>query len=347
MNLEAIRDFVKNRLKTNKRGHIIARESSKLDFKQSFIWGDYRETYMKTMVAFANNQGGLLIFGVQDSPHKIIGLSSNNFSNTTPETISESLKSYFSSIPLFEMEILELNKRTKIGWIYIYEHDQKPIVCTKSGQGVKDGDIYFRNNARSERINSSQLLKMIDDKREKEKQLWLAQLERMAKVGVENAAVLNVNTGELSGNSGRVVIDEELLKKIKFIKEGRFEEKDGSPTLRVIGDITGAGTIIERKIDPEIEFKYNAALLAEKLGFKGSSSSKANNGRSLAIYYGLQKNEYMHIFKPYKNSELRKYNQKALDFLLEKKNAGEFNTDTRDHRIAKIRRTAARMRLAK
>lgn len=60
---------------------------------------------------------------------------------------------------------------------------------------------------------------------------------RAAKIGVENACLLNTNTGVLQGKSGSVLIDEKLLEKILFIKEGQFVENGGKPTLRVIGDI--------------------------------------------------------------------------------------------------------------
>ena len=58
-----------------------------------------------------------------------------------------------------------------------------------------------------------------------------------ARVGVENACLLDITRGEISGAGGRIIIDENLLKKISFIKEGEFVEKSGAPTLRLVGDV--------------------------------------------------------------------------------------------------------------
>ena len=62
------------------------------------------------------------------------------------------------------------------------------------------------------------------------------------RIGVSNAALLDLNTGNLSGNCGSVVIDPDLLEKIVFIKEGQFVETGGTPTLRVIGNVTEIAT---------------------------------------------------------------------------------------------------------
>jgi len=41
---------------------IISRESSQLEFKESFNWLS-KDKYAKSMAAFANNRGGFIIFG--------------------------------------------------------------------------------------------------------------------------------------------------------------------------------------------------------------------------------------------------------------------------------------------
>ena len=51
-----------------------------------------------------------------------------------------------------------------------------------------------------------------------------------------------METGKITGNGGSVVIDENLLSKIAFIKEGEFVETKGKPAIRIIGDIENLGT---------------------------------------------------------------------------------------------------------
>lgn len=50
-------------------------------------------------------------------------------------------------------------------------------------------------------------------------------IENIIRNGIENTAILNLKTGEVEGKSGNFVIDESLLPKIQFIKEGEFVEK--------------------------------------------------------------------------------------------------------------------------
>ena len=51
-----------------------------LEFKESFNLGNMDE-YAKTMAAFANNRGGIIIFGVKDNPRIPIGIRKEKFDN--------------------------------------------------------------------------------------------------------------------------------------------------------------------------------------------------------------------------------------------------------------------------
>ena len=49
---------------------------------------------------------------------------------------------------------------------------------------------------------------------------------------------MDTDTGDVSGPSiGRFVIGRELLEQLKFIKEGEFHEKEGAPTLKLVGSL--------------------------------------------------------------------------------------------------------------
>ena len=53
---------------------LISRESSWLEFKESFGWHSLAK-YLKTSAAYANTKGGYIVFGVADRPHILKGLS--------------------------------------------------------------------------------------------------------------------------------------------------------------------------------------------------------------------------------------------------------------------------------
>jgi len=58
------------------RGYLKNRESSTMKFKENFNLSNMQR-YTKTMEAFANNKGGHLLFGIKDSPRKLIGIDKN------------------------------------------------------------------------------------------------------------------------------------------------------------------------------------------------------------------------------------------------------------------------------
>ena len=98
---------------------IIARESSVLEFKQSFNWAS-KDEYAKSMAAFANNRGGYIIFGIKDQPRELAGLQSNNFETTDEAKITTYLNDVFSPELIFEKFVVEV-KSKNIGILYTHQ----------------------------------------------------------------------------------------------------------------------------------------------------------------------------------------------------------------------------------
>ena len=73
-------------------GKLRSRESNTVEFKKSFNMGS-AAAYVKTMAAFANNTGGYIIFGIEDSPRSILGLKNNNLENLKQEKLTETINS--------------------------------------------------------------------------------------------------------------------------------------------------------------------------------------------------------------------------------------------------------------
>lgn len=339
--LYLIREYVVTKiLVTDARGYVKARESAKLDFKQSFNWANAAE-YAKTMVSFANNQGGYLIFGVKDRPRELLGLAGGSFEDLSSEKISEFLRSYFSSRLDYEFETLEINGKN-FGWIYTRPCLSKPVICIKNaGKELKDGVIYYRNGARSEAIGSSDLQQILSEQKQKESERWMKLFENASRIGVENAAMLNLENGVVNAPGGSVVVDESILNDIKFIKEGEFDEKKGAPALRIVGSVeVGTGRVIEKVIDPDIKYPLMAKEVGLQLGFTPEGSA-GPNALALLMYYNLQSDEYMHEFKM-GAAGYKKYSQEVVTILKSKADAGEYEVNKDSESMKKIRKAAKR-----
>jgi Putative DNA-binding domain len=232
---------------SSKSDHLISRENSRLEFKESFNLGSADE-YAKTAAAFANTQGGYIVFGVKDSPRQVVGLKTNNFENFDSAKLANALNERFAPEIHWDTHVCNV-RDVKIGIIYFSEATQKPVVCIRTGGCLQQGAIYYRYRGRSEAIRYSELRRILDDERARERNLWLKQLRKIGEVGMENIAILNLQSGEVSGANGRFYVSEDLLPKLQFIREGHFVESQGAPALRLLGDLQATeGPIIQSTV---------------------------------------------------------------------------------------------------
>jgi Putative DNA-binding domain len=226
---------------------LISRENSRLEFKESFNLGSADE-YAKTAAAFANTQGGYIVFGVKDSPRQVLGLKSTNFETFDAARLTVALNERFAPEIHWESYI-HTERGHKIGLIFFSEATQKPAVCTKNSGCLQQGAIYYRYRGRSEAIRYPELRRILDEERARERDLWMKQLRKISDVGVENVALLNLKSGEVSGANGRFYVSEDLLPKLQFIREGHFVEDEGAPALRLLGDLQASeGPVIQATV---------------------------------------------------------------------------------------------------
>ena len=228
-------------------GNLYHRESQTLEFKESFNFAGLAE-YFRDFAAFANNKGGWLIFGVKDRPKReLIGLNEKSYDQLDkfdPEKISGFLLDVFSGNISWEHDVLEIN-HMKFGVFHVFEAKIKPIICKKDeGDILKNGDIYFRYGGRTQKIQYSELEAIINHRIEQQNHHWMDLMNKISKSGPQNAAILDIEKGLIEKEQSQIlVIDDNLAKEIKWIKEGHFSEKDGAPALKLIGEVQPVETI--------------------------------------------------------------------------------------------------------
>lgn len=248
----------------NSKGHIRNRESFNLEFKESFHFGDSLIEYLRSMVGMANHKGGKIIFGIKDKPHIPLGLRNDKFQTCDPAKINQHIQKYFSHELDWELNTLEFDGK-QFGQIDVSESNLKPIICkTSHTKTLREGAIYYRYRGETKEIHYSELSKILQEEKEKEKKLWMSLIDKIGTVGPQHIHLLDTYTGEIEIGDGKVLLDKNVVDKLKFIKEGQFSEKEGAPTLRLVGDITGI-------VDPEMSipsdkvYPYTTKELQEKL----------------------------------------------------------------------------------
>jgi hypothetical protein len=221
------------------RGYIRRRESFDLEFKQNFQLGDNLIKYIKSLAGMANNKGGKIIFGIKDSPHLPIGMTNNRWHETDPSTIDKAIREYFSQELIWNSEIFNIRGK-EFGILHVEEAENKPVICKKNkGTILREGAIYYRYRGETKEIEYPELQKIIDNEKKKEKQLWLKHIHRISQIGPKNVHLLDTYKGEISIGEGKILIDRNLLDGLKFVQEGKFVEKEGAPTLKLVGEISG------------------------------------------------------------------------------------------------------------
>ena len=226
------------RLDADDPTRLASRENSRLEYKESFNWTN-RAKYGKTLAALANASGGFIIFGVQDSPRRLLGVNDENFDAIDSARFSAYLNSAYA--PELEWELFSTHfGGVRLGVLYVALAKERPVVSLKDDrEGIREADIYYRYRARSQRIRYPELQRLLLERQHRERESWLDHLARVGRIGVENVGVLDLIEGELSGRGGRLLVSSDLLEKVQFIREGRFAQSDqpGAPTLRLVGDV--------------------------------------------------------------------------------------------------------------
>jgi hypothetical protein len=235
-------EHIKELLRTKVGGGLHHREGQELEFKEQFNLAGLAD-YFRDFSAFANNKGGYLIFGVTDAPRKLKGLSDTalqQFEKIDPEKITGYLLEIFSGHISWEQTTISIKDMT-FGVFKIESATVKPIISKKDegkDQTIKNGEIYFRYGGRTQKIQYPELETIINKRIELNNSQWLDLMSKIGKAGPSNAAILDTEKSVIEKDDSKIlVVDEELAKKLKFIKQGEFVEKKGATTLKLVGDV--------------------------------------------------------------------------------------------------------------
>ena len=334
--MESIETTVKECLRKKGSG-LFHREGQELEFKEQFNFAGLAE-YLRDFAAFANNRGGYLIFGVENSPRKPTGLSESahdQFDKLDPEKITGFILDIFSCDISWSHGVIELYGK-KFGYFRVFECPSKPVIAKKNegrDQEIKNGEIYYRYGGRTQKIQYAELENIINARIEQTNKNWLDLMNRIARVGPQNAAILDSESGLIEKGPNQVMlIEEELARKLKFIKEGNFTEKEGATTLKLVGDVVPVDRLeVVKKVKEHLTRSYplSAMELAAEVK-KKNPSVKQNNIWAVIKENGLKENTNYsaYNFRNKKQEDLYKetgivpsvtpsiYNFKAVEFIV-------------------------------
>ena len=309
-------DLLKELIRTRSDGTLFHREKQDLEFKKNFQFKSMAK-YLKTIAAFSNNQGGTIVFGVSDPPRKAIGMSNDQFNSIDSEKITEYLSKYFSPEILWSMEEYEISGK-KYGMFIVLESENKPVICKASADKIIEGEIYYRYRGRSEKIKFPEMQKIFIEREQQQKQMWMEHIEQIAKIGPQNISYIDLIRGEIPRKNGQnIVIDSNLLKSLKYVKEYESFQRKGAEALKIIGEIKGMETVVPNfNLDKDF---YTTKELGEKLNWLSEKGSTHFVSGMIRIFELKGKPDFCQHKK-----NIYYYTPKCLEFFKEmKKNLEE------------------------
>ncbi len=283
-------------------------ETDQIECKESYS-AHWTSNYIKTIAAFANNNGGYIAFGVKDNTWELKGINKSKFEGFDRKNFNQTIRHNLSCGIDVDMATLDLGGKT-IGVVYVHPAKIKPAMFIKQNNkaGATEGHIYYRYQGENRLIAPAELQRIIEERiRMLSKTILSKHISNILSNGIENSAVLNLDSGVVDGKAGNFVIDEELMPKINFIKEGEFVEKSGAPTLKLIGEIKKSTKVIATQtVYGKDTHKYAPQKAAQEISKR--------SGRRFSV------TNHTHAWKMYKvrpptNAKLKdKVNKKYCNF---------------------------------
>jgi len=314
------------------------REGQELEFKEQFTLSALAD-YFRDFAAFSNNRGGYLIHGIKDTPRTRIGLSAKSieqFEKIDPEKITEYLLEIFSADIRWEQALVEI-EGVSLGVFRIYAAQTKPIIAKKNqgkNQTIKNGEVYYRYGGRTQKIQAAELENIINKRVEQNNNQWLDLMSKIGSAGPQNAAILDTEKSLIEKDDSKIlVLDEDLAGKLKFVKEGKFVEKDGAATLKLVGDIVPVDKVeVVRRVKENLTKAYplSALELVEEIQ-KVFPSAKQNEVWNAIAENDIKSNQdySAYNFRSKKQEDKYKetgalpqaipsiYNENAIPFIIE------------------------------
>lgn len=203
---------------------------------------------VRVIAALANNKGGFIFLGVDNAGCQVVGLPDDKFDNTDIVRISDKVKTFLVPTPDFVKETIQIGG-LNVGVLYVEKYSVPPVVVCRDSDGLEDGSILFRYPGQSAKIKFGDLHAMLRERDQASQSVLLQSAQRLADIGTDRSLIVDTNAATMETSDMKLTIDRKLADQLEFIRQGEFEEVEGAPALRLVGDVKAVdadGEALER-----------------------------------------------------------------------------------------------------
>jgi hypothetical protein len=142
-------------------GTLFGDEGRRLEFKRELpSSAEWLAKCAKTAAAFANTDGGYIIFGVEDNTKKPVGIDPVAWTAFDWDKFSTNVARVFQPSIAWQHRVIGYHGND-LGVIYVHPADLPPVLAVVDWHDVRASDIYYRYPKSCERIRYGDLAQLL------------------------------------------------------------------------------------------------------------------------------------------------------------------------------------------
>lgn len=226
-----------------------SREKSALEFKQVFDTNCFKKS-VKTIAAFANCDGGYIVFGVTNRPRMVCG--------TTCEMDEADIQNILTSslYPIPDVELFEITLDGKtVFFLKVTAINRPPVIATnqlqtqerKNETVLMQGLVYYRRAGQTRPATGAEFGALLEKRDVSVRTSILSVITKASEVGFDKVAVADFRSPGASKEQVTLWVPEAVAKGLNVIDRGRLVQDGGAPAYELRGTIKAT---LPRKKDP-------------------------------------------------------------------------------------------------
>ena len=219
---------------------VTARESTDLEFKRDMAVATFRKS-LKTIAAFANKNGGIIVFGVSDNPRMLVGLNGHILDEGQQ---SEQIASVISPIPTTHFVTLDIHGRA-IGVLLVEPLSKPPAIAIKDLSGaqgtdniLRKGTVYTRRRGQTAPITGEEYSQLLLSRDERTRGEIFAYLGRGREIGFDQVVVADPRSDAEEGTEEMTFyLPATAASNMNVIDRGTLVQEGGAPAYKLVGNV--------------------------------------------------------------------------------------------------------------